>query len=439
ENSIEIFTFDTFKKSVDLRYYCNPDVPETLMGDPYRLRQIIINLVGNAVKFTEKGSVGIKVEKMSGIDDVSGERVYLRFSVSDTGPGIPKERLRDIFESFTQLDGSSTRKYGGTGLGLAISNRFVNMMGGEIGVESEVGKGSIFYFTAGFGVVPVSDIKIVKRDGTALPLVAGEGKAGEDIGYVNKEDLKILVAEDNAVSREVAVLQLAEKGYAVKVACNGREVLEALKRESFDVVLMDIQMPELDGIEAAKIIRASKDEGLDPDIPIIAMTAHVFNEDKVECIEAGMDGFITKPVRAEEIIREIMRVLIGKKHKDTKKTGIDEMRDIINRTEVLERIGGDEHILEKIIRVFRADAPVQMEALKKALEAQDYILAQRQAHSLKGAAANIGAGPMSSAAAALELELREKRYGNINHLYEGLEHELGRLMGELAGEDGESA
>lgn len=427
ENTIEIFTVDTYKKAIDLRYYIAPDVPRMLGGDPHKLRQVIINLAGNAVKFTEKGSVKINVEPaVLGRDseDITGgqdtRRVFLRFSVIDTGEGIPEDRVKDIFDSFTQVDGTSTRKYGGTGLGLTISNRFVNMMGGEIRVKSVLGRGSTFFFTIGMGVSEDRERAAV------LPAAV--------TGEINREDidrpLSILVAEDNAVSREVAVLMLKEKGHAVEAVNNGREALNALKRQSFDVVLMDIQMPEMDGMEATRIIRGSEEAGFDRDIPVIAMTAYAFDEDMQQCVEAGMDGRITKPVNLDDITREIRRVLYKRQDKEVKKARIEENTSSVNAAEALERLGGNKDILEKIWVVFRKDSPVQMEGLKKALGARDAEAAERQAHSLKSAAANIGAGQMSAEASRLEDALRENKQDAYN-IYEGLEHEFKKVMEEL--------
>ena len=287
-------------KGLDLSCRISPDVPASLKGDELRLRQVIINLVGNAVKFTGSGKVTINVEpgpSVSGGRNQESQKVLLHFSVSDTGIGIPGDKLDAIFESFTQADGSTTRKYGGTGLGLAISQKLVSMIGGDIWAESETGKGSTFHFTAGFGIsreeikedIDLQDISHEKRPFT--------------------DKLHILLAEDNAVNQKVALTILEKQGYSVHVAVNGEEAIDALKKERFDLVLMDVQMPKMDGIEAAQAIRNSKDGAFDPGIPIVAVTAHAFKEDMERCLKAGMNSCITKPFKRQELFREIERLV----------------------------------------------------------------------------------------------------------------------------------
>ena len=300
-NAIELFTAKTLKKNIDLRYRLVTGVPRDLKGDPYRLRQVMINLLGNAVKFTERGEILLKVERMttqdgqgSAADSDAPGTVMLHFSVSDTGIGIPKDKLKYIFESFTQADGSSTRKYGGTGLGLTISSRIIALMGGEIWAESEPGKGSTFHFTARLEI------------GGKSP----HDKAAPEnrLKTARKNNIRVLLAEDNAVNKEVALVMLENEGYSVEAVDNGREALDALKRERFDIVLMDIQMPEMDGIETTRTIRSARDAGFDPDIPIVALTARAFSKDRDLCIEAGMNGFIVKPFNQHDIVKEITRL-----------------------------------------------------------------------------------------------------------------------------------
>jgi len=417
ENTIEVFTVDAYTKNLDLRYYLAPDVPRRLKGDPYRLRQVIINLVGNAVKFTEAGRIEVRIENTERI----GSQVFLRFSVSDTGPGIPEERLAAIFDSFTQADGSSTRKYGGTGLGLSISRSIVNMLGGDIWVESKPGSGSIFYFTAGFNLGAKERKEIWHEKGSSAISVP-HGK------------LKVLVAEDNEVNRQVAMYMLEEKGYKAETVCNGIEAIEAIKKGNFDLVLMDIQMPEMDGLEATRKIRGASGDEFNTDIPIIALTAHAFREDRDECLEAGMNGFITKPIKADDVVSEISRVMSGRTCGTIESDGTDDNVKVVDRDEMLERIGGNEDILVKIWEIFMQDAPVQMSVLKKAIDSDDAVLAERQAHSLKGASGNIGAGIMSSKAFEMEQAFRQKKNDNIDERYKELRSEFERVMRELAGQ-----
>ncbi len=417
KDAIALFTPDEIGKDFALRYYSDIDMSVGIKGDPYRLRQVIVNLLSNAVKFTEKGQIVVRVESKT-LDEESEDSIF-HISVSDTGIGIAEDTIAEIFKSFTQADGSSTRKYGGTGLGLAISSRIVNEMDGEIWVESELGKGSVFHFTVKLGIVHEAEKQALS--------------SGLSVVIENQYDLKktkmihVLLAEDNIVNQEVGVLMMEEEGYFVDLVCTGREAIDILKRERFDVVLMDMQMPEIDGIEATKIIRSLVNSGFDPDIPIIALTAHAFKESKERCLEAGMNGFITKPFRIEDINREITNVLVMDKSMQTEKGE----NGTLDREEVLQRVGGKERILKKVWRVFRDDVPLQIETLKKALDEGDNELVERQAHSLKGAAANIGAKIMSGKAFELEQALKEKKINNVHLLCKGLEMEFVKVMYEL--------
>ncbi len=306
---IRTLTVQANKKGLDLLCYISADVPADLRGDNVRLRQIIVNLVGNAIKFTDRGKIVVNVERVAsgnGGNDIErhkdGQTILLYFSISDTGTGIPEDKLKSIFESFTQVDGSTTRKYGGTGLGLSISRKLVGMMGGEIRAESEPGKGSAFHFTARFGLVR----KAVKQDDPTLsPLSKGEIRGG----YEERKKFHILLAEDNIINQKLAVRILEKEGHFVKVANNGIEAIDALEKQRFDIVLMDVQMPVMDGIETARTIRNSKNGGFDPDIPIIALTAHAFKEDRERCLGAGMNDYISKPFRKQELFRMIEQLV----------------------------------------------------------------------------------------------------------------------------------
>ncbi len=287
-------------KGLDLSFHINSDVHADLKGDALRLRQVIINLLGNAIKFTEKGRITLNVEPSTSGNDGNGrdgQTVLLHFTIADTGIGIPEDKLKTIFESFTQADGSTTRKHGGTGLGLTISRKLVTMMGGKIRAESKPGKGSIFHFTARFGISHKAVQKTPALENTGM----GAGTS------INR--LHILLAEDNVVNQTLAQRILEKQGHFVEIANNGEEALEALKKQHFDLVLMDVQMPKIDGIEATRIIRNSKDNGIDPEIPIIALTAHAFEEYRERCLEAGMNICITKPFKKQELFEEIAKLM----------------------------------------------------------------------------------------------------------------------------------
>ncbi len=258
-------------------------------GDPLRLRQVLLNLVANALKFTQAGSVTVTVEPVSDREGVVG----LAFSVSDTGIGISPEQQRQVFEAFRQADSSITRKYGGTGLGLAISARLVQMMGGEIRLASEPGRGSTFTFTARFAQAhPAPPAASAAPEGAALSGAA--------------RPQRILVAEDNAINQRVIARTLQKAGHEVSLAANGREAVEAWSASRFDVIFMDMQMPETDGLEATREIRG-REEGTGQRICIMAMTANAMTGDRERCLAAGMDGYFTKPMRAREVLDWLAR------------------------------------------------------------------------------------------------------------------------------------
>ncbi|MDM8551694.1 response regulator, partial [Desulfobacterales bacterium HSG2] len=289
--TVSILKIPADEKKLALTCRTDRDVPTHLRGDPVRLRQILLNLANNAVKFTEKGEITVCV---SG-EKESGAGVLLRFSVTDTGIGIPKDRVSSVFESFSQADVSTTRKYGGTGLGLAISKRLAEMMGGEIGAESEEGKGSTFWFTACFEKVPEGR-EIIAGPGAGLfPAEEDSPLSGEQ-----RQGLRILLAEDSEMNRKVALGVLEKLGFSADVARNGGKAVEMLGTDHYDLVLMDIRMPETDGLEATRIIRDPESGVHSHGIPIIAMTADATAEDRKKCVRAGMNDYVSKPFRPGE-------------------------------------------------------------------------------------------------------------------------------------------
>ncbi len=283
EESIGLGAENAVEKGLEMEYKIEQDIPDVVLGDYARLRQVLVNLIGNAVKFTEKGCISIAVSGRK-IDDGSYE---IHFAVKDTGIGIPDDKADRLFQLFSQVDSSTARRYGGTGLGLAISKKLVEMMGGRIWVESRTGIGSRFHFT-----IKVQSTQIAP---------ANEDIQASCIKAVSHQDqglsLRILLAEDNPVNQKVALHMLAKLGLKGDVAWNGHEVLQALESHSYDVILMDVQMPEMDGLETTKAIRKKWSDGP----RIIAMTAAAFKSDREMCIEAGMDDYIRKPVRIDEL------------------------------------------------------------------------------------------------------------------------------------------
>ena len=290
----------TSHKGIELRYTVSNDVPNLLMGDPVRIRQVIINLINNAIKFTHKGYVEIGLKILS----VKGDEYELLFFVKDTGIGIPKNKIGFLFELFSQVDAGTARRYGGTGLGLAISKKLVEMMGGRIWVESEEGKGSSFNFIL---TMPISKGMPAVSSGNGMLDAAGAPTTDEGIGRI-----RILLAEDNLVNQKVASRTLEKRGWEVIIANNGQETLDLLAKSHFDVILMDDHMPEMSGIEATAMIRnEEKQTGLH--IPIIAMTANAMSGDRERYLSLGMDGYVSKPIDREVLFQTIINLVQQRK------------------------------------------------------------------------------------------------------------------------------
>jgi len=287
-DALQTLSFSARQKGLELNQNIEPGFPDSLIGDPARVRQILINLAGNAIKFTEHGAVKINV----GQDFLRENSIGLHFSVEDTGIGIPLEKQSVIFEAFTQADQSTSRRYGGTGLGLSICSRLVGMMSGRIWVESVVGRGSQFHFTAQFEVPRTA----VGHDSPEVPAPSIGVEAGQPLETSNASaGLRILLAEDNDVNRLIAVKLLEKRGHAVITASNGRQAVEAFVADSVDLVLMDINMPEMDGLQATEAIRR-KEAFSGTHVPIVALTASTLDTYTEECLKAGMDDFLTKPI-----------------------------------------------------------------------------------------------------------------------------------------------
>lgn len=282
-NLIKIFSFKSAIKGIDLNWEITPDVPGILSGDPVRLTQILTNLINNAIKFTEKGEVKLSISLL----EENVDTTTLQFLVKDTGIGIAEDKLESVFESFTQASGDTTRMYGGTGLGLTISKQLIEIQGGRIALSSTPGEGSAFSF-----FLPV------KKSVAICPEIAVEEAMAPSMGQ-----LRILLAEDNLINQKVASKLLGKKGAFVDIANNGSEVLDMLARENYHIILMDINMPVMDGFEATRSIRSSGASF--QQIPIIALTASALATEKTLCIGAGMDDYLSKPFKVEELFEKI--------------------------------------------------------------------------------------------------------------------------------------
>jgi two-component system, sensor histidine kinase and response regulator len=547
------------EKGLELAYEVSSEVPDAVVGDPGRIRQIIVNLVGNAIKFTARGEVVISVTRAEGED----EEALLHFTVTDTGIGIQKEQQKRIFESFTQADASSTRRFGGTGLGLTISARLVELMGGRIWVESEYGRGSVFHFTVRLGLQkgplvrrvpeklanlaglrvlvvddnttnrrildevlknwrmrPVSvdsgeaalevmakaeqsgepfrlllvDVNMPLMDGFELAerilqqsehqratimMITSSGMRGdasrcremgisayltkpvkqsslldaimtvlgttepesEQVPLVTQHTLReslhplhILLAEDNSVNRKIAVGMLEKRGHTVVSAENGREVLAAMKAQEehpFDLILMDVQMPEIDGIEAtARIREIEKVTGRH--IPIIALTAHAMKGDRETCLNAGMDGYVSKPLKTEELL-DSMEKLLGNRPESGEGAPLTEGKDenVFDRKRTLESVEGDLELFKEVVTIFLEEYPKIMGEIRDAIDGEDARKLNHAAHSLRGAIGNFGASAAFETALKLEKLGKENDISGALAAYSSLIVEMERLRKSL--------
>ncbi len=400
-----MFVTKTNEKNIELLADIDTEIPVSLVGDPLRLRQILTNLLSNAVKFTEKGGIYIGITVLKKNPD----KAVLKFIIKDTGIGIQPGHFYRLFQPFTQADASTTRKYGGTGLGLCICKQLVELMSGKIWVESEPGKGSSFIFILSF--------KRNKKDQEELfvfpkkPLKSERHIAGQV--PVNKDILRgtrVLVAEDNPTNRDIMQAVLKKSEIIVEIVNNGKEAVQAVKNRSFDAVLMDVQMPEMDGYEATRKIREMKS-----DIPVIAITAHAMKGDEKKCLEAGMDSYISKPINQAALFDTLCKLISpGKKQKEmhydpdspTFDSHISSPRSyvspIIDIQKALAELDIDIDTYKNILAGFNRTNRDIMGKIRTAYENRDYELIRRLAHSLKGSAGNIRAYALHDAAQELE-------------------------------------
>ena len=579
EGSLKTLAFRADEKDIEL--LCDAaGVPETVVGDPGRLRQVLINLIGNAVKFTSEGEVSLKAE----LEQMEDSAAMLHFVVSDTGIGIPTEKLKSIFESFSQADSSTTREYGGSGLGLTISRRLVEVMGGRIWVESELGVGSRFHFTVKMGIAAIkeaavestsspailrgvkvlivddnrtnrrileglvkkwgmhaitasdgekalaeltaardardpfglilTDMHMPKMDGFSLVghiqdqpdmsmstimmltsgSIRGDAARCEELGiaayllkpvrqlelreaiarvlsakqqaqvmslvtpYSLQQDthrpatgLHILLAEDNAVNQKLAVRLLEKRGHHVVVAANGKAALAALDEQSFDLVLMDVNMPEMDGLEATALLR-EKEKSTGQHQAVVAMTALVMKGDRERCIAAGMDGYLSKPIRPAELDGVLHQYETEMSAKVLDAGGPDKEQQsapaptrvgqhfvsavslpAISKDELLERIDGDRDLLVELVDLFRADFPGQVAIAKQAAAQQDADALQRVGHAMRGALSNLAARAAAQMAGELESMGENHRMALAGGKVTELEEELGNVLRALDG------
>jgi CheY-like chemotaxis protein/HPt (histidine-containing phosphotransfer) domain-containing protein len=448
EDAAALFSEQADAKRIELLCHVLPGTPRRLRGDATRLRQVIINLLGNAIKFTESGEVTLKVLPLATLDD----SLTLRFEVSDTGIGISPEAQARIFHSFSQADSSTTRKFGGTGLGLSIAKQLVHMMGGEIGVESEPGKGSTFWFTARFRTVEV----------VANGEVTGETQNNQGPDPHTRRRFagaSVLLVEDHPVNQAVGKAMLKQLGCSVEVAGNGRIALDLYSHRSYDLLLMDCQMPEMDGYEASRAIRSAETarSSAAGHIPIVALTAHALEGDREKSLEAGMDDHLSKPFTFDQLSEVLARYLpfervglngashpvrdgsiggealtpVGKPDGGDS-SGID--RTVLDRLRAIEA-QGSAGLFTTVITYYINESPGTIASLRKAVEANDAGTMQELAHGLKSASANVGAQTVAELCKEMELAGRAKTTQAGPGLLLQIEREFGAashaLMAEL--------
>jgi PAS domain S-box-containing protein len=427
-NASSLVQQNVLEKGLNLRIATPPDAATCLVGDPHRLSQIILNLLNNAVKFTEHGDVVFETTLLEQQD----ERLLLRFSVRDTGIGISAEQLERLFRPFTQADGSNTRRFGGTGLGLSISKQLVENMGGKIWCESIPGQGSTFSFTAWFGHCQENDIEQCNYTCAAI---TDDTRPSFDFSGI-----RILLVEDNEINRQLAIELLKDTGAVVDVSENGEEAVAKVTKGSaqYDLVLMDIQMPVMDGYEATRLIRA---DSRFTSLPIIAMTAHAMEEERRKILQAGIDAHITKPIEARTML-QVMRFFLqvnascAGHQKKREKACTDEVTfpEIagLDTETALGRLDGDRNLYLWVQRTFTENQENAALLIEEALNAGDMKLAAREAHTIKGAAGTMGAVKLEELALTLEAAINGGEPATaIKNTLEDFATELARLVGEL--------
>ena len=398
---------------IALKYSVDGAIADELQGDALRLRQILINLLGNAIKFTETGTVDLRVA----LEENGGDGALLRFAISDTGIGITKDKQAQIFDAFTQADASTTRRYGGTGLGLAICSRLVQLMGGRIWVESEMGRGSTFSFTARFAVPVQSSVA------DAAPAAP-----------INTAPLYLLLAEDNAFNQRVAVGLLEKKGHRVEVVGDGLGAVDLSARHSFDAILMDVQMPEMDGLQATRMIRQREGESGSARQPIIGLTAHAMQGDRERCIEAGMDGYVAKPIQPAVLYAALVECTanVASGSSDAPEVAEAAAASSLDLSAALERCDGDEELLAGLIAIFREDWPGYLQRMAADIESADSGALSRSAHAIKSPLASLGLEVALAVAVELEQMCIDEQLTGAGQRLAVLRRELERVDTLLA-------
>jgi PAS domain S-box-containing protein len=439
ETLLDMFIFKMDEKNLNMLFNIGQNVPSSLIGDSLKLSQVLINLVSNAVKFTSSGEIIISVK----VAKIKKESVRLEFEVKDSGIGLSKEQIKGLFTPFHQADGSITRTYGGTGLGLSISKYLVEMMGGTIGVESEMGMGSRFYFSVKMDLSDKNKTILKHNMPRKLSSSSNLHTGGKYSDYENIANsiggAKILLVEDNVQNQEIATELLNKVGIEVVVANNGKEALEKIDERDFDGVLMDCQMPVMDGYEATRVIREKK--GFQT-IPIIAMTANNTQSDKEQCFNAGMNDFVAKPIDVKNFYNVLMKWITPKiptnvlkaDLKNDMKIGIDKLKIYgVSLDKALLRVAKDEKILFGMLKRFSSSQKDGMSEVSQALKNERLQDAKREVHTLKGLCGNIEAVSLFESLQKLECELNTEILNRdlVESMITNIDEELQKVVDSI--------
>ena len=409
----DMFLAAAREKGLALRAGADPETPVRVRGDSARLRQILMNLVSNGVKFTASGSVAVRAFREG--EASGGDR--FRFEVADTGIGVSPEQARRIFEPFSQADASMTRKFGGTGLGLAISRKLARLMGGDLWLDRSDGGGAVFCFTVVLETARGAD---QPADGDARAPAVPDGTP-------EAAPRRILLVEDQPANQKVAQGILKKLGHRVDTASDGREALAALGKKTYDAVLMDIQMPGMDGLETTRHIRSADAGVLDPDVPIVAMTAHAMKGDRERYMAAGMDGYLAKPISIDGLRRAIESAAPAPASTAPAAPAPDptsEPAAVFDGASLLQRLGDDRALAASVLSMFIDTVPTERAGLDAALAAGDGETARRHAHTLKGMAANISALTVRDIAREIETKAAGARLKPTDPLLSDLDAAL---------------
>lgn len=423
---ISLFEHMASDKDIDLSYSIDSDVPYGILTDENRLKQILINLMANAIKFTDQGFVKILVER-------GPRKDILKFSIEDSGIGIPETKREKLFKPFTQVDDTSSRKYGGTGLGLVICKNLVEILGGQIGLESQVGVGTTFSFS-----IKVMPVQVKNKEGSSLP-------SRKDHYFTKTVSLQILVVEDNPVNRRLLISLLNKNGHDPDVAVNGVEAVNMAKEKEYDLIFMDLQMPEMDGITATRIILDMENHKKPK---VVAVTANVLQEDRDKCFEAGMDDFMAKPInnnillsileRYSKQVLEVKDAFMDYEEQDESLVDISpvnriepsEQYNTFDAYELLDNYSDDIFVIETMVQQFSERYGEDINVLHEAIQDSDLATIELRAHSLKGSFASL------FCKRGLSLSIQLERMGKTGELEEAKEtlNEMRVLCGELVEE-----